>query len=224
MGLGSLGRIEDKLKSVPSDIQRSIDALAAEIRAGRREGSIMTTYEDDEKDVWRQFRRELVSDGIKSSEIYKFKPQIREYLQTLAEEGLLEEEAPECSAADCHEEGITEDDGMSELRPTESLDESDIAQSTPSHAVSEADYGETPISPILAPRKRPWYSLPVVRTCTPSFESDTGDVETRCKTDSKLVSSKRARPSKSPRDTRQSTRRWIPTWDDFGYLDKPRVL
>ena len=96
VGLGSLARIEDRLSTLPNEILQGIDGLAAEIRAGRREGSVMTTYEDDEKDVWKQFRRELITtDGIKSSTIHKYKPLIKQYLRRLAEEGSLEEEEPD---------------------------------------------------------------------------------------------------------------------------------
>jgi hypothetical protein len=91
VGLGSLTRIERELGDLPDRIQSTIDALAAEIRAGRREGSIMTTYEDDEKDVWRQFPRELIGEGLRSSLIHRYKPKIRDYLRSLAESGLLEE-------------------------------------------------------------------------------------------------------------------------------------
>ena len=94
VGLGALGRIERHLNAIPEQMQRTIDGLAAEIRAGRREGSIMTTYSDDEKDVWKQFRRELIGDGMKSKEIHKYKPLIRLYLKELAERGELEELPP----------------------------------------------------------------------------------------------------------------------------------
>jgi hypothetical protein len=95
VGLGALGRIERDLNAIPERIQHTIDALAAEIRAGRREGSIMSTYSDDSKDVWKQFRRELIGDGMKSSFVHKYKPLIRKYLKELAERGELEEFAPE---------------------------------------------------------------------------------------------------------------------------------
>lgn len=93
VGLGSLARIETGLDVLP-EIKRVVDALAADLRAGRREGSIMTTYEDDEKEVWKQFRRELIGEGMTSSVIHKHKPRIVLYLRSLAEEGLLEEDAP----------------------------------------------------------------------------------------------------------------------------------
>ncbi|KAK4542283.1 hypothetical protein LTR36_006936 [Oleoguttula mirabilis] len=91
VGLGALARIETGLEVLP-DIKRTVDALAADIRAGRREGSVMTTYEDDEKEVWKQFRRELIGDGMRSSFVHKHKPTIRRYLRGLAERGLLEEQ------------------------------------------------------------------------------------------------------------------------------------
>ncbi|SMR45428.1 unnamed protein product [Zymoseptoria tritici ST99CH_3D1] len=91
VGLSSLTRIEQDLHALPDKIQKTVDGLAAEIRAGRREGSVMTTYDDDEKDVWRQFRRELIGDGLRSSFVHRYKPQIRRYLRDLAGDGLLEE-------------------------------------------------------------------------------------------------------------------------------------
>lgn len=95
VGLGALGRIERDINSLPRRILAPIEALVADIRAGRREGSIMTTYSDDEKDVWKQFRRELIGDGLRSSVIHKYKPLIRKYLKELAERGELEELPPD---------------------------------------------------------------------------------------------------------------------------------
>ncbi|KAK5683153.1 hypothetical protein LTS10_004684 [Elasticomyces elasticus] len=92
VGLGALSRIERGLETLPQ-IKYTIDALAADIRAGRREASVLTTYDDDDKEVWRQFRRELIGEGMRSSTIHKYKPQIKDYLRTLAGMGLLEEGA-----------------------------------------------------------------------------------------------------------------------------------
>lgn len=94
-GVSALSRIELDIKALPDEIQRTIDGLASEIRAGRRAGSVMTTYEDDEREVWRQFRRELIGEGMRSSLIHRFKPRIKSYLRTLAGEGLLEESRPD---------------------------------------------------------------------------------------------------------------------------------
>ncbi|KAK3623801.1 hypothetical protein LTR22_024229 [Elasticomyces elasticus] len=93
VGLSALSRIERDIEILP-EIKGSIDALSAEIRAGRRETSPMTTYYEDEKYVWREFRRELIGEGMRSSTIQKYKPQLKKYLRHLAKGGLLEEDKP----------------------------------------------------------------------------------------------------------------------------------
>ena len=94
LGISSLGRIEDNIKLLP-EMRMIIDNLAADIRAGRREGSVMTTYDNDRKEVWRQFRRELISEGIQSDKIELVKHHLRSYLKRLNEAGLMDEEVPE---------------------------------------------------------------------------------------------------------------------------------
>lgn len=39
-----------------------VDAIAA--RMGQRSGGILTGYDDDDKEVWKQFRRELIKEGF----------------------------------------------------------------------------------------------------------------------------------------------------------------
>lgn len=48
-----------------------VDNIAA--RMGQRAGSMMTNYQDDDKEVWKQFRRELVAEGFDSGVLYKHK-------------------------------------------------------------------------------------------------------------------------------------------------------
>lgn len=48
-----------------------VDAIAA--RMGQGTGSIMTTYDDDDKEVWKQFRRELVQEGFSSDVLQQHK-------------------------------------------------------------------------------------------------------------------------------------------------------
>ena len=86
--------MEKRVDELP-EMRKAIDGLAAEMRAGRREGSVMTTYDNDEKDVWRQFRRELIGEGFSSRSIHKFKNPLKDYLKRLNGQGLLEEEEPQ---------------------------------------------------------------------------------------------------------------------------------
>jgi hypothetical protein len=48
-----------------------VDLIAA--RMGQKSGSIMTTYDDDDKEVWKQFRRELVAEGFSSDVLTQHK-------------------------------------------------------------------------------------------------------------------------------------------------------
>jgi hypothetical protein len=48
-----------------------VDNIAA--RMGQRAGSIMTTYDDDDKEVWKEFRRELVKEGFSSDVLTQHK-------------------------------------------------------------------------------------------------------------------------------------------------------
>jgi len=56
--------------------------------------STLTTYEDDDKAVWREFRRELIGTGIGSREIHKYSAALKTYLSRLQRDGLLDEEVP----------------------------------------------------------------------------------------------------------------------------------
>ena len=48
-----------------------VDSIAA--RMGQKSGSVMTSYDEDDKEVWKQFRRELVSEGFSSSVLQQHK-------------------------------------------------------------------------------------------------------------------------------------------------------
>ena len=93
VGISAIGRVEDNVRELPKMI-KVIDSLAAEIRAGRREGSAMTTYENDEKEVWRQFRRELIAEGFSSEDLKRSRSHLRRYIKRVAKAGLLDEETP----------------------------------------------------------------------------------------------------------------------------------
>jgi hypothetical protein len=96
LGISSLGRIE---LETPPKMMKTFDELAAAVRAGRSEGSIMTAYSNDNCAVWREFRRELIMEGFSSKEIHRHKQELKDYLRKLAESGSLEEKVP-CSPSD----------------------------------------------------------------------------------------------------------------------------
>jgi hypothetical protein len=48
-----------------------VDTIAA--RMGQRSGSIMSSYGDDDKEGWKQFRRELVAEGFSNDVLTQHK-------------------------------------------------------------------------------------------------------------------------------------------------------
>ena len=96
ISVSALGRIEHDVRGL-LEMKDTVDELAAAARAGRCEGSVMTDYESDDKAIWREFRREFISEGFSSESIHKYKPQLKQYLRDLQAGGLLDEEVPSLS-------------------------------------------------------------------------------------------------------------------------------
>src|SRR5271170_344606 len=96
IGVSALGRIENDIGGL-LELRKAVDKIASEFRAGRREGSVMSTmteYEGDNPRVWRDLRSELNKEGFSSASIEKCKSQLKRYVRYLHKEGLLEEDAP----------------------------------------------------------------------------------------------------------------------------------
>ncbi len=50
-----------------------VDGIAARMAPPRREGSVLTIYDDDDREVWKQFRRELIAEGFSSDVLQQHK-------------------------------------------------------------------------------------------------------------------------------------------------------
>ena len=88
-----------------------VDSIAA--RMGQRAGSIMTTYDDDDKEVWKEFRRELVKEGFSSDVLTQhkvgggitswtsltFQDVLRAYIRESEQNGHLMEDFPDPQSA-----------------------------------------------------------------------------------------------------------------------------
>ncbi|KAF2236192.1 hypothetical protein EV356DRAFT_575114 [Viridothelium virens] len=141
VGIRTLGDIKKSVDAIPIAMKQSLDTLAAEIRAGRHESSILTTYENDEKDVWRQFRRELISSGFTSRDIHEHKPRLKGYLHKLSNAGLLEEKRPSDSRCGPSDEYRSSRTGEEE-RPPEPYDGRIPAHPKVRHSLSY-EYGSS---------------------------------------------------------------------------------
>lgn len=96
VSLGTMGRVERQLHDVGGDLKEikvSVNEIVAQMmsKGQGREGSILTAYTDDDRAVWKEFRRELVRDGIRSSVVSKHKKLIKSYIEELGSRGLLDD-------------------------------------------------------------------------------------------------------------------------------------
>ena len=97
--LGAVGRIEEQMNTtggILKEIQLAVNSITTQFMSkSNYEGSVFTTYADDDKGVWREFRRELVHDGFSSSTLHKHKRVIMEYVKELGSRGLLDDQDPD---------------------------------------------------------------------------------------------------------------------------------
>jgi len=95
VSIGSVGRVERRMEEAGGDLREiklAVNGITAHLLGGSKpEGSILTAYADDDKAVWKEFRRELVSEGFSSVTIRKHKNTIKAYVRELASRGLLDE-------------------------------------------------------------------------------------------------------------------------------------
>ena len=95
VSLQSVGRIEQQMTNAGGDLQEiklAIHGIAAHlISKGNTEGSVLTSYTNDDKSVWKEFRRELRREGFASSDLKRYKTLIVAYVTELGDRGLFDE-------------------------------------------------------------------------------------------------------------------------------------
>ena len=94
MLLGSQGRVERRLGCQDGDlegIRESVNLVLAKLTSQSREDSVMTDFTNDDKHVWRGFRRELVEDGYPSTIIRRHKHLIQDYVKELGARNVLDD-------------------------------------------------------------------------------------------------------------------------------------
>ncbi|KAF1965043.1 hypothetical protein BU23DRAFT_370821, partial [Bimuria novae-zelandiae CBS 107.79] len=80
LGISSQGRLENTMFP---ELMRKVDTIAAKMRKGNGSICTLTTYENDDKGVWREFRREMVREDVKSRDIHRYKDALKTYLLRL---------------------------------------------------------------------------------------------------------------------------------------------
>lgn len=95
LGLRSQGKVEEHMErngKELGELRQSLNWITAMLQAssGNREGSILTSYGEDDKTVWKEFRRELLKEGFSSDELRMYKGLIKEYVIELGARGVLD--------------------------------------------------------------------------------------------------------------------------------------
>ena len=92
VSMGSIGRVERQMEKAGGDIEEiliAVNAIRARQSLIRNRDSILTTYEDDDKAVWKEFRKELYQEGFPSAIIEKTSHSSRPILGSLPIEDCL---------------------------------------------------------------------------------------------------------------------------------------
>ena len=110
-----MGRVERQMNDAGGDlrdIKLAVNGITAHLMSSsiRHEGSVLTAYADDDRVVWKEFRRELVEDGFSSSVIRKHKSLIKAYIEELGNRGLFDEVDPNDDAEEryCYAASVVE--------------------------------------------------------------------------------------------------------------------
>ncbi len=103
VSIGSMGRVERRMNDAGGDLKEikvAVNGITAHLMSTsiRHEGSVLTAYADDDRAVWKEFRRELLEDGFSSSTIRKHKAVIKAYIEELGSRGLFDEGDPNVEA------------------------------------------------------------------------------------------------------------------------------
>ncbi|KAG8526153.1 uncharacterized protein KY384_000146 [Bacidia gigantensis] len=95
VSVGSSGRVERQMEAAGGDLKElksAVNTITAHLMSNaKEEGSQMTAYTDDDKGVWREFRRELVKKGFRSSLLHKHRGTIQSYVNELGDRGIMDE-------------------------------------------------------------------------------------------------------------------------------------
>lgn len=95
LSIGSQGKVEKYMDSHGEDLREIKDSLhwvtASMQASSHEEKSILTTYAEDDKAIWKTFRRELIKEGFSSRLLDEHKRAIKEYVIELGERGALDE-------------------------------------------------------------------------------------------------------------------------------------
>ncbi|KFY87357.1 hypothetical protein V500_07002 [Pseudogymnoascus sp. VKM F-4518 (FW-2643)] len=92
--VGSQGRVERWMYELGGEVREmrlEINRIAVFMQAGGIEGSILTSYAEDDKAAWRDLRRSLSMAGFQTSTLDRYRDNIKDYLMELGKRGALDD-------------------------------------------------------------------------------------------------------------------------------------
>ncbi|KAF2107414.1 hypothetical protein BDV96DRAFT_653760 [Lophiotrema nucula] len=90
--IGALNLLLSSLSGgVLGKIERKLDDLAADLRQGKRAPTVLSTYEEENADIWEVLKKELLDHGVTAKDIEKHKASIKTYIKTLIDNGALDD-------------------------------------------------------------------------------------------------------------------------------------
>jgi hypothetical protein len=94
---GGFADVKVELKTQFDLLRKEIYSIASQKRADERMGATfstlsLSTYAGDEKNVWRDFRKELISKGFRSDSLERHKDVLQSYMMKLDQSGILDRE------------------------------------------------------------------------------------------------------------------------------------
>ena len=94
VSVGTVGAIENKMNQAGGDlrdIKAALNRITAHSATERQEGSVLTTYTNDDRNAWRELRRGLIEAGFRDSLVRKHMDTIMAYVKELGDNGVLDD-------------------------------------------------------------------------------------------------------------------------------------
>ncbi|KAG4439928.1 hypothetical protein IFR05_004603 [Cadophora sp. M221] len=118
---GKMAQVLDNQGGQLDVILDKVDGIAKRMAPPRRDGSVLTSYEDDDREVWKQFRRELISEGFSSDVLQQHKDVLRAYIREIDQKGLLDDVSPNPHTPP-HTAGVNPERWLDAVRTGSSID------------------------------------------------------------------------------------------------------
>lgn len=108
-------------------IRGKVDWITANMTVRCGDGTVWTTYENDDRSFWRQLRGELVKEGYRSSVLQRHKRLLTQYVEELGQRGILDQ-------VNTEEDEVLDEDGHDVMQSDEGgsdvveLDDSEVEE------------------------------------------------------------------------------------------------